>query len=607
MCHTNERQWQTQFVTRAEGWSEFSLAITAMMLCSSWQSISTQLGKIAAFLPVTSILFCLQMSLVQTSASPKCGPGHITLESLLDSPGMTPSPLSESINDGNNCEYTVQDGRFSELLARDVNPTDSNVYGRRLFMTELQRQAVLREFCIELLFVLRNQDVNGYFLSFTIEARSPKESCSHMGLLTLEKRLLSNGYRTLNEFKTDVSALFSGALRHYPVDTLANSEAQRLLNTASDWFASLPLDYVDALNVEPTRPQQSLKLSVPDRSALDEFSMETALAILNPDNHGIVNRNERIRPIGEEVGSLKSGSYLLPNGGYREDRRNKVIPYTYLNYGPFYSFAPHYDSGASHCSPEANQLVLGTSWLPARTTYLTVEPQSGTDLDTSEVDDEVSKSIRSDAVCSALAIGDQQLAVSLAVADMEQRATNRLAAELDEILPGPEVSEDCVFSMCLANAFTIDLLRDRRKSDEKNETNKLCTLTEECKALVDLDELEQATAVEDDPSKANVDALSDSANDIIALYRTQYRRLGDISQTAAMSGSTLVPSPMETSIAHRFVNRMVNMTKRVRPRDIVHPYAVRRAMGMKPEIAPLPDDDSNIKEHLEASELICMP
>lgn len=143
-----------------------------------------------------------------------------------------------------------------------------------------------------------------------------------------------------------------------------------------------------------------------------------------------------------------------------------MIPYTYLDYGPYYSFAPTYDSGASHCTPEANQLLLSTTWLPSRTAYLPrlaadspFDVWNGESSGDGDVDDEISKSLNSEPVVSALAIDDHPLAVSLAVADMEVRATNRILAELDDVLPGPEVDDDCVYSMCLANALTRDALR----------------------------------------------------------------------------------------------------------------------------------------------------
>lgn len=157
---------------------------------------------------------------------------------------------------------------------------------------------------------------------------------------------------------------------------------------------------------------------------------------------------------------MYSGSYLLPNGGYREDRRNKIIPYTYLDYGSYYSFAPVYDSGASHCTPESNQLLLGTTWLPARTPFVLGSCSSNSfDSYSCANDFEITDEI----ISTVLEMGDQQLAVSLAVAESEQRAIAQLSSELEDIIPGPDVPDEFVFSMCLANAFTRDLIKKEEK------------------------------------------------------------------------------------------------------------------------------------------------
>ncbi|KAF8562367.1 hypothetical protein P879_04146 [Paragonimus westermani] len=561
------------------------------------------------------------MNLGQTCLLSKCGPGNITLEALLDSPGLTPSPLSEFVSDP-----TVFDasgvGSCSLLQQQRLQPHtsvctplavsavggNSGTLTRKLFASELQRQTLLRDYCIELLFVLRNQDVNGYFLS-SAQGSGHVKDVNRIGLLDLEKRLLSNGYHTLDEFKTDVVQLFVWALRYYSPDSPAHAEAQRLNTLASDWFSSLAADHVAALNStltwQPTNVVSQAPAEIKEEQILPT---ETTLGILNPDNHGVVSRTERVRSIGEEAGPLRSGLHLLPNGGYREDRRNKVIPYTYLDYGPFYSFAPHYDSGASHCSPEAHQLVLSTSWLPARTAYLTSEHGISSPEPCSPSSDDITQAIQSDAVHSALAVGDHQLAVSLAVADMEQRTTAKIASELDALLPGPEVGEDCVFSMCLAKAFTHNgVFRNEAKLyslqnvpetkrdgwTEQTEINK-----ESNTVVVDLDqpELPYDSGISDQisetyPSGSNSPDLTESASDLISLYQTQYRRLGDTSPTSAMTGATLRPSQAETAIAHRLVGRLIRLAKRARPRDLVHPLAVRRAMNMLPDIAPLPDDE----------------
>ncbi|TNN15418.1 Bromodomain-containing protein isoform 2 [Schistosoma japonicum] len=394
--------------------------------------------------------------------------GHITLESLLDSTGLiSHSPLPESYNsslaDMNSVpamKCCIPLSYYSDPNSYVTEQTPANLT-ESPFISGSQRQTLLLDICLELLNLLKEQDVNGYFL---YPLPHSKSSCA-FGLLDIEKHLFQKRYRSLSEFQKDIIELLNGALRFYQVESMAHNEAQRLLNLTTDWFNSLNANYVNGLNYPlDNGPPLDRKLLVETSYHSNNngcLSRETHLNILNPDNNGIVSRTERVQSIGDEAGHLYSGSCLLPNGGYREDRRNKIIPYTYLDYGSYYSFAPVYDSGASHCTPESNQLLLGTTWLPARTPFvLGNRSLNSFDLTGCANDFEITDEI----ISTVLEIGDQQLAVSLAVAESEQRSLARLSSELEDIVPGPEVPDEFVFSMCLANAFTRDLIKEDKQS-----------------------------------------------------------------------------------------------------------------------------------------------
>ena len=64
----------------------------------------------------------------------------------------------------------------------------------------------------------------------------------------------------------------------------------------------------------------------------------TSMTLLNPDNDGIISKRERVISIGKLVGKLGSGGATL--AGFKEDKRNRVTPGQYLNYGPFGTYAP---------------------------------------------------------------------------------------------------------------------------------------------------------------------------------------------------------------------------------------------------------------------------
>ncbi|VDP26024.1 unnamed protein product [Schistosoma margrebowiei] len=548
----------------------------------------------------------------------KYGQAHITLESLLDSTGLIPhSSLHESVNSSLTDMNSVPIMKCSIPLNYCSN---QNLYASEQMSSELsesscvtesQRQALLLDVCFELLNLLKEQDVNGYFL-YPLPHLKP--SCP-FGLLDIEKQLFQKYYKSLSEFQKDVSGLLNSALQYYQIESMAHNEAQRLLNLAIDWFSSLNVNYVAILNRPPdggVPVDRNSQVKTSDNN--DIISKETYLKILNPDNNGIISKTERVQSIGDEAGHLYSGSYLLPNGGYREDRRNKIIPYTYLDYGSYYSFAPVYDSGASHCTPESNQLLLGTTWLPARTPFVLGSCSSNSFDSYScangfEITDEI--------ISTVLEMGDQQLAVSLAVAESEQRAIAQLSSELEDIIPGPDVPDEFVFSMCLANAFTRDLIKKEEKlsafdtldlcsevnSDERSITS---TDVNNSPAVCDLDSVTHHNSIDSsvrsqseeqsiaDDAKQLSTELVESAQDLNALYCSQYLRLGDTSQAANL-GSTLRPTPNEMSIAHRLTEKLIKLTKHARPGDLIHPYTVRKAMGLNP-------DEYFLPEHLISSD-----
>ncbi|XP_014383886.1 PREDICTED: bromodomain-containing protein 7 [Myotis brandtii] len=62
--------------------------------------------------------------------------------------------------------------------------------------------------------------------------------------------------------------------------------------------------------------------------------------------------------LGMTTGRLQSGVNTLQ--GFKEDKRNKVAPVLYLNYGPYSSYAPHYDSTFANISKDDSDLIYST-------------------------------------------------------------------------------------------------------------------------------------------------------------------------------------------------------------------------------------------------------
>ncbi|XP_040266658.1 bromodomain-containing protein 7 [Bufo bufo] len=83
----------------------------------------------------------------------------------------------------------------------------------------------------------------------------------------------------------------------------------------------------------------------------------TTLALLNPVETALESGHGSAI-LGSTAGRLQSGVNSLQ--GFKEDKRNKVTPVLYLNYGPFTSYAPSYDSTFANISKDDSDLIYTT-------------------------------------------------------------------------------------------------------------------------------------------------------------------------------------------------------------------------------------------------------
>ncbi|XP_072318110.1 bromodomain-containing protein 7 [Eucyclogobius newberryi] len=81
----------------------------------------------------------------------------------------------------------------------------------------------------------------------------------------------------------------------------------------------------------------------------------TTLAILNPADPAVGDVDYCPVKLGMMSNRLQSGVNCLQ--GFREDKRNRVTPVSYMNYGPFTSFAPTYDSSFANISKDDSDLI----------------------------------------------------------------------------------------------------------------------------------------------------------------------------------------------------------------------------------------------------------
>lgn len=81
----------------------------------------------------------------------------------------------------------------------------------------------------------------------------------------------------------------------------------------------------------------------------------TTLAILNAADPAVGDVGYCPVKLGMMSNRLQSGVNTLQ--GFREDKRNRITPVSYMNYGPFTSYAPAYDSSFANVSKDESDLI----------------------------------------------------------------------------------------------------------------------------------------------------------------------------------------------------------------------------------------------------------
>ncbi|XP_053770843.1 bromodomain-containing protein 7 [Desmodus rotundus] len=84
----------------------------------------------------------------------------------------------------------------------------------------------------------------------------------------------------------------------------------------------------------------------------------TTLGLLHPVDPVVGEPGYCPVRLGMTTGRLQSGVNTLQ--GFKEDKRNRVTPVLYLNYGPYSSYAPHYDSTFANISKDDSDLIYST-------------------------------------------------------------------------------------------------------------------------------------------------------------------------------------------------------------------------------------------------------
>ncbi|XP_065145621.1 bromodomain-containing protein 7 [Paramisgurnus dabryanus] len=151
------------------------------------------------------------------------------------------------------------------------------------------------------------------------------------------------------------------------MDTSDNSQSPRVPNkdtprrdSKDDSQKSASQTEKDLEEIKKIMEEHGGKLS--NRSLQCELDFErrksdgsTTLGILNPADLSAGDPGYCPVKLGMMGGRLQTGINTLQ--GFKEDKRNMVTPVTYINYGPYSSYAPTYDSSFANISKDDSDLI----------------------------------------------------------------------------------------------------------------------------------------------------------------------------------------------------------------------------------------------------------
>lgn len=281
----------------------------------------------------------------------------------------------------------------------------------------------------------------------------------------------------------------------------------------------------------------------------------TTLNFLNRDeNEG----PEKVVTIGDLVGKLSTGSGQVL--GMHTDQRNNVKPVKPMNYGPFASFAPTFDSRFSTLSAEETQLVLHTYGDASSAEYaesilqFTKDSAYGTTIANGLLDiltnGEHSKSL------------DELYTMQLQ--RYEQREIEKCFQPDKEEKQTPETAEQIELEYEKYKNTRLDFKRLRSLKDLGIDVGFLDEMETEMKNF--------------ELSRRMQEHLSNNLTLIEKLRVIQNERLSQ----PLPSHLALVqpPGQEETQTAQQLTQQLTDLAKKLPPSAIADQYALRKAMGM---------------------------
>ncbi|XP_019361236.1 PREDICTED: bromodomain-containing protein 7 isoform X1 [Gavialis gangeticus] len=267
----------------------------------------------------------------------------------------------------------------------------------------------------------------------------------------------------------------------------------------------------------------------------------TTLGLLNPVDPNAGEPGYCPVKLGMTAGRLQSGVNTLQ--GFKEDKRNKVTPVAYLNYGPYSSYAPTYDSTFANISKEDSDLIYSTYGEDSNQGYSTIHEFMTKSQDYPFV--------MADSLLDVLTKGGHS------------RSLRELEKAVDEV-EGQHERIDSIKD--------VEIMETEAASRMDSANDRLTALEDVTNFGMPVEEFDSEEA------EIFQRKLDETTKLLRELQDAQNERLS--TKPPPNMICLLGPSYKEMHLAERVTNNLKELAQQVTPGDIVSTYGVRKAMGI---------------------------
>ncbi|XP_078801448.1 bromodomain-containing protein 7 isoform X4 [Oryzias latipes] len=475
-----------------------------------------------------------------------------------------------------------QDGEAEDEREQSRTPIRSE-----LDKMEEKEQTPLQEALNQLIRQLQRKDPSAFFSFPVTDLIAPGYSSiikRPMDFSTMKEKVKKGCFRSLDELKTDFKLMCDNAMIYNKPETIYHKAARKLLHSGMKILSqalkteeqggcrkdrSMSTDTSERSRT-PSTPRQDKDAK--DEAANAEKELEEMCKVIAESGGKLSNRVLQcdlefvrrrsdgsttlgiLNPADPSVGDagycpVKLGmmSHRLQNGvnclqSFREDKRNRINPVSYLNYGPFTSYAPTYDSSFANISKDDSDLVY------------------------------------------SLYGEESSLQGSDSLSEFLARSNEYVYKVADNLLDAMTNGEH---SRTLKETEAADAQTEKTTNSQENKEH-----MEVAESLRGLDALRSAAGLQPDEELSGEalhfqQKLDETTKLLRDLQEAQKERLS-AKQPPNMI-CLLAPTAKELELAEKVTGNLTELTGQVAPCDVSSVHAIRKAMGIAPPPEPLID------------------